>query len=233
MSIKGNIQSINDQIESTCRKSGRKFDDVTLIAVTKTKPIVDMKMALEAGILHVGENKAQEIVSKYPQFKSDFIWHMIGHLQTNKIKSIIDKVDLIHSVDSYKLAEAINKEAEKIDKVQDILIQVNVAEEETKYGISMDEIESMVREIAKLPYIRIKGLMTVAPYVGDPEENRPIFRQMFQVFVDINSKNIDNVLMDTLSMGMTNDFTVAIEEGATMVRIGTAIFGQRDYTMKG
>lgn len=233
MSIKENIQSINDQIESTCRKSGRKFDDVTLIAVTKTKPIVDMKMALEAGILHVGENKAQEIVSKYPQFKAGFIWHMIGHLQTNKIKSIIDKVDLIHSVDSYKLAEMINKEAEKIDKVQDILIQINVAEEETKYGISMDEIESMVREIAKLPHIRIKGLMTVAPYVGDPEENRPIFRQMFQVFVDINSKNIDNVLMDTLSMGMTNDFTVAIEEGATMVRIGTAIFGQRDYTMKG
>lgn len=233
MSIEENIKYINNQIDLACQRSNRKREDITLIAVTKTKPIEDMKEALKCGIIHVGENKAQEITSKYSHFGSNFKWHMIGHLQTNKIKSIIDKVELIHSVDSFKLAGAINYEAEKIGKVQDILIQINIAEEETKFGIILNDVESLVREISNLSHIRIRGLMTVAPYVEDQEENRPIFRQMFQVFVDINSKNIDNVLMETLSMGMTNDYSVAIEEGATMVRIGTAIFGQRDYTTKG
>lgn len=233
MSIETNLQSINHEIESACKRSNRTKEDVILIAVTKTKPIEDMKMALDAGIIHVGENKAQEICWKYPHFGSNFVWHMIGHLQTNKVKSIIDKVELIHSVDSIKLAETINNEAQKIGKVQNILIQVNAAEEETKFGISLDTVEDIIKALAKLPNIRIKGLMTVAPYVEDPEDNRLIFRQMFQVFVDINSKNIDNVLMETLSMGMTNDYSVAIEEGATMVRIGTAIFGQREYITKG
>lgn len=233
MSINENIRYINQQIEKACRRGNRKPEEVTLIAVTKTKPIEDMEEARQAGIHHVGENKVQEITLKYPNFENQFIWHMIGHLQTNKIKAIIDKVELIHSVDTLKLAEAINHEAQKINKIQDILVQINVAQEESKFGICIEAVEALIRDIAKLPNVRIKGLMTVAPYVEDAEENRTVFRQMFQVFVDINSKNIDNVLMETLSMGMTNDYVVAIEEGATMVRIGTAIFGQRDYTMKG
>ncbi|PKM95936.1 MAG: YggS family pyridoxal phosphate-dependent enzyme [Firmicutes bacterium HGW-Firmicutes-1] len=227
MPINTNIDRIYKEIVEACHNSGRRQEDITLIAVTKTKPIEDMKQAQNYGIIHVGENKVQEIVNKYPYFKENFTWHMIGHLQTNKVKSIIDKVELIHSVDSIRLAQQINLEASKMDKVQNILVQVNIAEEESKFGVSKEVIETFIREIALLPNICIKGLMTVAPYVEDSEENRPIFREMFQVFVDINSKNIDNVTMDVLSMGMTNDFVVAIEEGSTMVRIGTAIFGER------
>ncbi|PKM50266.1 MAG: YggS family pyridoxal phosphate-dependent enzyme [Firmicutes bacterium HGW-Firmicutes-7] len=228
MSIKSNIEEIHSKVIEACRQVGRRQEEVTLIAVTKTKPIEAMEQALSCGIIHVGENKVQEIINKYPHFENNFKWHMIGHLQTNKIKSIIDKVELIHSVDRMKLAQLISLEASKINKVQNILIQVNIAEEETKFGIEKNEVEAFIKEAAQLPNICIKGLMTVAPFVEDAEENRPIFREMFQVFVDINSKNIDNVTMDVLSMGMTNDFEVAIEEGATMVRIGTAIFGERN-----
>lgn len=228
MTIKANIEKINNKIVEACKISGRSQEDITLIAVTKTKPIEAMEETRSSGIIHVGENKVQEIINKYPYFKDDFKWHMIGHLQTNKIKPIIDKVELIHSVDSIKLAKHISLEASRIEKLQNILIQVNIADEDTKFGVNKSEVETIIREVALLPNICIKGLMTVAPYVEDPEENRPIFREMFQVFVDINSKNIDNVTMDVLSMGMTNDFMVAIEEGTTMVRIGTAIFGERD-----
>ena len=230
MSIQKNLDTITSQINKACAISGRSSDEVTLIAVTKTKPVEDMKEALDYGIKNVGENKVQEIRDKYPVFKDSFTWHMIGHLQRNKIKYIIDKVELIHSVDTKKLARAVNKEAEKHNKVMDILVQVNVAEEDSKFGLSVEESELFIRDISILDFIRIRGLMTVAPYVENPESNRAIFRKMKQIFVDINSKNIDNVNMDILSMGMTNDFQVAIEEGSTMVRIGTAIFGERNYS---
>lgn len=226
--IDTNLDKINLQIHEALKNSKRGQQDVQIIAVTKTQSIHDMKTVLEYGINNVGENRVQEIIQKYPYFESNFIWHMIGHLQTNKIKSIIDKVELIHSVDSLKLAKSINKEAAKIGKIQNILLQVNISKEETKFGVLKEEVEGIIKEISLLPNIRLKGLMTIAPFVLNPEENRPIFRQLYEVFVDINCKNIDNITMDTLSMGMTNDFMVAIEEGSNMVRIGTAIFGQRE-----
>lgn len=227
--IKENLSEIEKKIQAACERTGRTREEVTLIAVTKTKPVEDIREVIDYGINDIGENKVQEILMKYPEFQEQLIWHMIGHLQTNKVKMIIDQVDLIHSVDSLKLAAKINDEAKKIDKVQKILIQINIAEEESKFGLEVDDVEELIRDIAKLPNIMIKGLMTIAPFVEDSEENRGIFRQMTQIFVDINKKNIDNVIMNTLSMGMTNDYEVAIEEGSTMVRIGTAIFGQRNY----
>lgn len=228
--IKENINQIMDEMNTACKKANRQLDEITLIAVTKTKPIEDMQHALEYGIIDVGENKVQEIRDKYPVFKSKFKWHMIGHLQTNKVKYIIDKVDLIHSVDSIKLAHKINEEAKKCNKIMPILIQINIMNEETKFGIASEEAEDFIRKISELENVRIDGLMTVAPNVSDPEENRAVFRKMKQIYIDINRKNIDNVNMVTLSMGMTNDYKIAIEEGATMVRIGTAIFGKRNYT---
>ncbi len=228
MCIEKNLKNIREQMIEACNNSNRNISDITLIAVTKTKPVEMILKAIQAGSEHLGENKVQEIIDKYPEIAADVKWHMIGHLQTNKIKYIIDKVELIHSVDSLKLAQAIDKEAKKINKVQNILIQVNMAREESKFGIDKNDTENIICEISKLNNLRIKGLMTVAPFVENPEENRPIFKEMLQLYIDINSKNIDNVVMDTLSMGMTNDFAVAIEEGATMVRIGTAIFGHRN-----
>ena len=163
--------------------------------------------------------------------QDDYEWHMIGHLQTNKIKYIIERAALIHSVDSYKLAEAVNKEAEKRNMTANILVQVNIADEASKFGLDKDEVEAMIRQISLLPNVKIKGLMTVPPFVENPEENRAHFRNMRQLFIDIKEKNIDNVDMNELSMGMTGDFEVAIEEGATMVRVGTGIFGERDYSI--
>lgn len=231
--IKENIQRIQEEILNSCIKSNRNPDSVTLIAVTKTKPVEDMQIAYDCGLHNFGENKVQEIQAKYPSFGDKPIWHMIGHLQTNKVKYIIDKVSLIHSVDSLNLAKVIDAQAKKHNKIQDILIQINVANEDTKFGITEEEVEPLIREIAKFENVKIRGLMTIAPYVVDSEQNRPIFRKMSQIFVDINQKNIDNVNMDTLSMGMTNDYQVAIEEGATMIRIGTAIFGDRNYSLEG
>lgn len=225
--IADNIKLVKNDIDIHCSKSGRSSQDVTLIAVSKTKPMMMILEAYEGGQRHFGENKVQEIKDKQP-LMPDAKWHMIGHLQTNKIKYIIDKVVLIHSVDSYKLAEAIHNEAKKRGLVMDILIQINVAEETSKFGISVPDVESFIREVARLENLKIKGLMTIAPYVVDAEENRPIFRKMKDIFIDIQNKNIDNVDMGILSMGMTNDYGVAIEEGSTMIRVGTGIFGIRN-----
>ena len=183
----------------------------------------------QLGIHVYGENKVQELTEKYEILPKDIEWHMIGHLQTNKVKYIVGKTALIHSVDSLKLAEEISKEALKKNVEVNILIEVNVAEEESKFGVSVEETPVLVEEIAKLPGIHIQGLMTIAPYTTDPEENRPVFRTLKKLAVDIKKKNIDNVCMDVLSMGMTGDYQVAVEEGATLVRVGTGIFGERNY----
>ena len=181
------------------------------------------------GIREFGENKVQEMCEKMELMPQDIKWNMIGHLQTNKVKYIIGKTSLIHSVDSLKLAEEIQKQAVKHDVTADILVEVNIANEESKFGISKDETIQMVRDIAKLDHLKIKGLMTIAPFVENPEDNRLYFREIKQLSVDINNQNIDNVCMDILSMGMTGDYMVAIEEGSTMVRVGTGIFGERNY----
>ena len=201
-----------------------------MIAVSKTKPVEMLQEAYDAGAREFGENKVQEITAKYDQLPQDIHWHMIGHLQRNKVKYIVDKVEMIHSVDSLRLAEAIDKEAQKKNVVVPVLIEVNVAEEDSKFGLSLEEVISLVEAVSKLPNVRVQGLMTVAPFVENPEENREIFRSLKKLSVDIAAKNINNVTMSVLSMGMTNDYEVAIEEGATMVRVGTGIFGARDYS---
>ena len=228
--IKTNLENVEKNIVLACQKSGRSREEITLIAVSKTKPVSLLDEAYQAGMRNFGENKVQEMCEKYDQMEKDIKWHMIGHLQTNKVKYLIGKTTLIHSVDSYKLACEIEKQAAKQECIMDILVEVNIAEEETKFGLSETEVIELVKEIAKLPHVRIRGLMTVAPYVVDSEENRPFFRKIKQLSVDIDNQNIDNVSMDILSMGMTGDYMVAIEEGATMVRVGTGIFGERNYT---
>lgn len=216
-------------MEEACRVSGRNPEEVSLIAVSKTKPIPMLQEAYDAGCRDFGENKVQEIMDKIDRLPSDIRWHMIGHLQTNKVKYIVGKVFLIHSVDSLHLAEAISKEAVKQNTTVNILIEVNVAKEDTKYGAMAEDTVSLVEKIALLPGISVKGLMTIAPYVENPQENRQYFVKLKQLAVDIKAKNIDNVHMDILSMGMTGDYMVAIEEGATYVRVGTGIFGERQY----
>lgn len=225
--IKENIALVKQNMEAACKKAGRNPGEAALIAVSKTKPVDMLREAYEAGCRDFGENKVQEIMDKYEQLPSDIRWHMIGHLQRNKVKYIIDKVFLIHSVDSYRLACEISKEAVKKGIAVNILIEVNVAEEESKFGVYKDEVLDLVKNIAVLPGICVKGLMTIAPYVENAEENRQYFVNLRQLSVDIMNKNIDNVSMGILSMGMTGDYMVALEEGATYVRVGTGIFGDR------
>lgn len=220
---------VRKNIEAACQKAGRNPEEVTLIAVSKTKPVPMLEEAYQAGSRDFGENKVQEIMDKYPVLPDDIRWHMIGHLQRNKVKYIVDKVSLVHSVDSLRLAEEISRQAEKKQTELDILVEVNIAQEESKFGTSRAEAAQLVEKIAKLPCIHVKGLMTIAPFVEHPEENRKYFRQIKELSVDIEKKNIDNVSMSVLSMGMTNDYMVAVEEGATMVRVGTGIFGERNY----
>ena len=226
-----NLNKIEDNVDAACRKAGRSRDEVTLIAVSKTKPVEMLSTIYNQGIRDFGENKVQEMCDKMEQLPSDIRWHMIGHLQTNKVKYIVGHTTLIHSVDSLHLAKEIEKQAEKKDVTVDILVEVNIAEEESKFGIHKEETYELVRQIAALPHVHICGLMTIAPYVENPEDNRMYFRGIRQLSVDIAEQNIDNVDMDVLSMGMTGDYMVAIEEGATMVRVGTGIFGERNYNI--
>ena len=230
--LKDNLKQVEDKIAKACARAGRDRSEVTLIAVSKTKPVEMLQEIYDEGVRTFGENKVQEICEKYEQLPSDIEWHMIGHLQRNKVKQVIDKAALIHSVDSYRLAQEISVQAQKKNICMPILVEVNIAQEESKFGISADDTVQLVEEIAALPNLEIKGLMTIAPFVTDPEENRTYFRQIKQLSVDIKNKNIDNVSMDVLSMGMTGDYEVAIEEGATMVRVGTGIFGARNYANK-
>ena len=225
------LNLVKKNIEEACDTAGRSPQEVTLIAVSKTKPVEMLKEAYDAGARVFGENKVQEIVDKYDQMPSDVKWHMIGHLQRNKVKYIVDKVAMIHSVDSFRLAETIEKEAAKKDVIVPILIEVNVAQEESKFGLKPEEVLPFIEKIAGFSHIQIKGLMTIAPYVENAEENRRIFRELKKLSVDIAAKNINNVIMSVLSMGMTGDYMVAVQEGATMVRVGTGIFGARNYAI--
>ena len=227
--LKENLDKVEVRIQNACRRAGRSRDEVTLVAVSKTKPVAMLREAYDLGLRIFGENKVQEIRDKYGEMPSDTEWHMIGHLQTNKVKYIVDKVKLIHSVDSLKLAETIEKEAEKHGRTVDILLEVNVAEETSKFGLKTVEVLPLYEKIVQLPHINVRGLMTIAPFVENPEKNRSVFADLHKLYVDIKDKNIDNGTVSILSMGMTNDYEVAIEEGATMVRIGTGIFGARDY----
>lgn len=227
--LQDNLIQVEQNIEEACRRAGRDRSEVTLIAVSKTKPVETLQEAYDLGVRVFGENKVQEMADKYEVLPKDIRWHLIGHLQRNKVKYIIDKAVRIHSVDSLRLAQTIEKEAKKHNLTAHILIEVNVAREESKFGIFPEDLEALVDEIAKLPHIQVDGLMTIAPFVPDPEENRPVFRELRKLSVDISAKKVDNVNMSVLSMGMTNDYQVAIEEGATMVRVGTGIFGARNY----
>ena len=229
--IAENIRSVEQRIQAACARAGRRRDEVTLICVTKTMPVTDLQEAYDEGQRNFGENRVQEITEKYPLLPDDIRWHMIGHLQRNKVKYLMDRVVMIHSVDSASLARTISKEAVKAGRTMDILLEVNAAGEESKFGLSYEEVLPLVREIAPLPGLHICGLMTVAPYTDDPETNREFFKKLRDLSVDIDRQSIDNVSMHTLSMGMTGDFEVAIEEGATHIRVGTAMFGKRDYTV--
>lgn len=227
--LASNLQEVERKIMEACKKAGRAREDITLIAVSKTKPVSMLQEVYDLGVRDFGENKVQELTDKAPQLPADLRWHMIGHLQRNKVKQVVDKAVLIHSVDSVRLAKAIEAEAAKKEIVVQILLEVNVAEEDSKFGLKMDEVLPAVEEIATMSHVRIRGLMTIAPFVENPEENRTVFAQLQKLSVDIAEKNIDNVSVDILSMGMTNDYQVAIEEGATMIRVGTGIFGEREY----
>ena len=224
-----NVIEVEKNIQAACDRAGRSREEVRLIAVSKTKPVSDIEEVLTTGILDYGENKVQELSDKYDVLPKNIRWHMIGHLQRNKVKYLIGKTVLIHSVDSLRLAEQIEHEAAKADTIMNVLIEVNVAGEESKFGTTCNEAIELVRAVAALKHVKIKGLMTIAPFTDNPEDNRIYFKKLKQLSVDIKSKNIDNVDMDELSMGMTGDYDVAIEEGATMVRVGTGIFGERNY----
>lgn len=232
INVAENVKAVEERIRAACSRSGREREDVLLICVTKTKPVSLLEEAYRAGERAFGENRVQEIVDKYPQLPRDIDWHMIGHLQKNKVKYLMDRAVMIHSVDNEALAAVISKEAVKAGRVMPVLIEVNVAGEETKFGVSPDETEALIRKIADLPGLKVRGLMTIAPYTEDPETSRPFFRQLRELSVDIKNKSIDNVSMDHLSMGMTGDYEVAIEEGATMIRVGTGIFGERQYAVQ-
>ncbi len=229
--LKDNLQKVEERVSAACARCGRSRDDVLLIAVSKTKPADMIEEIYAQGVRDFGENHPQEIRDKVPVLPEDIRWHMIGHLQTNKIKYIIERTCMIHSVDSVHLAEAISQAAVKCGRVMPILAEVNMAKEDSKSGILPEETESFIRKIADFPGICVEGLMTIAPFTENAEDNRVYFRNMKKLSVDIKDKNIDNVSMHHLSMGMTGDFEVAIEEGATMIRVGTAIFGARSYSI--
>lgn len=227
-----NYEKVVENVKNACARSGRNFDDVTIIAVSKTKPLSDVEELLAHGVTEFGENKVQEMVDKYEHVSKPVHWHLIGHLQTNKVKYIVDKACMIHSVDSVHLAKEIEKEAAKKNLVVKVLLEVNIAHEESKFGINETEVYDLIDAIKDMPHIHVMGLMTIAPFVENPEDNRKYFNKLRQLAVDIKAKNIDNVSMDELSMGMTGDYMTAAEEGATYVRVGTGIFGKRDYFLQ-
>ena len=232
MSIRTNIEEITLRKNKAAERSGRNGDDVLLVAVTKLHDSDEINEAIDCGITDIAENKVQEILNKYEKVKP-VRWHLIGHLQTNKVKYIIDKVVMIHSVDSLHLAKEIDKRAAQHGVTMDILIQVNSAEEESKFGIKVEETEQMIHDILdNCPNVRIRGLMCIAPWEDNPEDAKVYFeevKEQFDQFAVIDHPNLD---FKYLSMGMTNDFEVAIEAGSNLIRVGTAIFGNRDYSRK-
>ncbi len=227
--IRKNLEIISKKIEMAAIKSGRKPEDITLVAVSKTVESQKILRAIDEGITELGENRVQELTKKYDIINRDCNWHLIGHLQTNKVKYIVEKVKLIHSVDRYNLAVEINDRAKKIGKEINVLVQVNISGEQTKFGVAKNEARQLIRQIAGLENIRVRGLMTIAPFASNSEAVREVFSGLRKLSIDIEKENINNIGMEYLSMGMSNDFEVAIEEGANMVRIGTALFGERQY----
>ncbi|OLS01691.1 YggS family pyridoxal phosphate-dependent enzyme [Tissierella creatinophila] len=227
--INDNLKFIKEDIENILSMQGRNKDSVNIIAVTKTIDIESIQKAIELGVRDIGENRVQELMEKMNVFKKNANYHMIGHLQTNKVKYIIDKVSLVHSLDRISLAKEMDKQAKQKDIIVDALIQVNVAEEESKFGLSVKEVIPFIEEVLNFQNINIKGLMTIAPFTNDEKLLRDIFRKMYNLKQNINDKNYENVDLEYLSMGMTNDYRIAIEEGSNMVRIGTGIFGKRNY----
>ena len=227
MSIQKNIRSIRTRIAAALERSGRSGEQVTLVAVTKTVEVASIQEALAAGLTHLGENKVQDAEPKIAALRAQpgLTWHMIGHLQSNKVKTAVALFQLIHSVDSLRLAQEISRRAAQQQKVMDVLFEVNVSGETSKYGLPVDDLFPVISEAARLKGLAVKGLMTMAPFIADPEEARPYFRQLREAFLALRDKGVGQ--MEYLSMGMTNDFEVALEEGANIVRIGTAIFGAR------
>ena len=223
--IKNNLEIINEKIKKAALKANRNPQEIKLVAVTKTATIEQIKEAISAGVKIIGENKVQEAKEKYQILSADIEWHLVGHLQTNKVKYAIEIFDLIHSVDSIKLAKEIDRRSQQFGMITNVLVEVNISGEETKYGIKPEEVEPFIKEISEFSRIKIRGLMTIAPIAEDKEEVRPYFRKLRELSKEIKSKNIKNVKMDYLSMGMTEDFEVAIEEGANMIRVGRGIFG--------
>lgn len=228
MDVRRNIMNIRKKIKSAAQRTGRDPKDIQLVAVTKNVSPKMMEEAASAGINIFGENRVQEAVSKYNKVRKNIDWHMIGHLQSNKAKIAVELFSMIQSLDSVKLAKEIDKRANRIEKVIDVLIQVNIGREETKFGINPEDVEGFIRSIANLPNINVRGLMAIAPYSDNPENVRKYFREMKRIFDYIKSLKIEGINMELLSMGMTGDFEVAIEEGANMVRIGSGIFGKRE-----
>ena len=223
--IKNNLKIINVKIKKAALKASRNPEKIKLVAVTKAAAIEQIKEAINAGVKIIGENKVQEAKEKYQILSADIEWHLVGHLQTNKVKYAVEIFDLIHSVDSIKLAKEIDRRSLQFGKITNVLIEVNISGEKTKYGIKPEEVVPFLKEISEFPRVWIRGLMTIAPIVEDKEKARPYFRKLRELSKEIKSKNIKNVKMDYLSMGMTEDFEIAIEEGANMVRIGRGIFG--------
>lgn len=224
-----NLETVREKIAAAAQRVGRDPAEIKLVAVTKTVDVPTIEEGIKAGITAIGENRVQEIRKKYPEIQSPVEWHLIGHLQTNKVKYIIDKVDLIHSLDRYSLAQEISKRAQQAGTTMSVLVQVNVAEEETKFGLKVEETEEFIKEVTQLEGIKILGLMTMAPYVENPEEVRFVFKKLKELSEKIGNLNLPQVEMKYLSMGMSNDYEVAIEEGANIVRVGSAIFGARNY----
>ena len=228
--IKKNLEDVKNRIDAAAKRANRNSEGITLVAVTKTYPAEVINEAISLGVTDIGENKVQEIMEKYDKVKGGVRWHLIGHLQTNKVKYIIDKVHMIHSVDSVKLMDEIERQAEKhgVPEIK-ILIQVNISGEETKFGTDVSGLDEMLRHAAELKHVKVCGLMTILPKIDMGISNRLHFNNIYNIFIDISKNKYDNVCMEFLSMGMSGDFEMAIEEGSNMVRVGTAIFGERKY----
>ncbi|MBM7624949.1 YggS family pyridoxal phosphate-dependent enzyme [Sporohalobacter salinus] len=229
--IKKNLNQVQKRIETAAKRAGRDSDEIKLVTVTKTRSIEEIQEAVEAGIVDLGENRVQELRDKYDNISQEINWHMIGHLQRNKVKYIMrmERCSLIHSMDSMRLAKKINKRAGMADRVMDVLVQINVAGDENKFGLKPEETIDYLKEVSEFENLQVKGLMTMVPYVEDSEKVRPYFKRLKDLFDEAKRTDIPNIKMQELSMGITNDFEVAIEEGATIVRIGSAIFGPREY----
>ncbi len=230
MTFKKNIEDVLIRVKDAAAVSGREVSDIELVAVTKTVDVDIINGAIDCGVLHIGESRVQELLEKYEQIGDVVKWHLIGHLQRNKVKYIIDKVDIIHSLDSFRLAKEINKRAENINRMIECLLQVNVSKEKTKYGINLEDVEHILEDMTFLNNIRIVGLMTIAPHVEDKEQIRQCFRTLKNIFDHISDMDFPNVKMKYLSMGMSDDFEIAIQEGANFIRVGTSIFGERNYS---